>query len=161
MGQPRGIGFGGGGHGCTEAVFQLLRGVSRVEQGWASALDAPSRFCEAVLVYFDADVIPLDVLVAVHLHTHSPTSRHALRRRYRSAVYARDEPQAAAARAAVEGLQTDFDAPLVTEAARLGGFRQNAARYRDDYRADPTRPSCERYIAPKLASARRRFGEHV
>ena len=155
------IGFGGGCHWCTEAVFQALRGVARVEQGWASALDAPERFSEAVIVYFDAREIPLDVLVAVHLHTHSCTSGHALRGRYRSAVYARDDAQAAAARAALEASRADFEAPVVTEVVRLGGFRQNEPRYRDYYRTDPTRPFCERYIAPKLAEVRRRFGRYA
>ena len=122
------IGFGGGCHWCTEAVFQALRGVEGVEQGWASSLDEPARFSEAVRVRFDARAVPLEVLVAVHLHTHACTSRPPLRRRYRSAVYAEGEAQAAAARAAIDELRADFDAPVITEVVRLGGFRQLFSR---------------------------------
>lgn len=155
------IALGGGCHWCTEAVFQSLRGVARVQQGWASALDAPARFSEAVVVHFDPGVIPLEVLVAVHLHTHSCTSMHALRGKYRSAVYADKPAQAEAVAVAIAANQPDFDAPILTEVVRLARFRENVPRYRNYYRTDPGRPFCRRFIAPKLVEVRGRWRELV
>lgn len=155
------IGLGGGCHWCTEAVFQSLAGVEKVEQGWLAPRDAPDAFSEGVVVRFDPKRIDVATLVAVHLHSHSCTSDHALRARYRSAIYVFSARQAAAASAAVGALAPDFDAPILTCVMNFGAFRLNDERYLDYYRQDPQRPFCERFIAPKLDDLRRRFGSHV
>jgi peptide methionine sulfoxide reductase MsrA len=82
------VGFGGGCHWCTEAAFAALRGVIRVEQGFIRA-DAPDdNFSEAVLLTFRPEKISVGSLIEIHLRTHSSTSNHSMRRKYRSAVYA-------------------------------------------------------------------------
>lgn len=151
------IGFGGGCHWCTEAIFQALRSVSRVEQGFIRSTPPHETFSEAVIVRFDPDALPLDVLVEVHLRTHSSTSRHKLRGKYRSAVYVFDPGQAERAREAIARLQPGFDAPLVTEVLPFVAFRPSEPRYQNYYAADPQRPFCRTYIEPKLAELRRRF----
>ncbi len=157
MGQIRKIAVGGGCHWCTEAVFQRLRGVVEVEQGWASAMHESERFAEAVLVHYDDEVIGLSALVEVHLHTHSCTSSHALREKYRSAVYCFGESQLGEVQALVQAAQADFEEPIVTEVVRFCAFRQNSERYQDYYLRQPEAPFCERYISPKLAQLRRDF----
>ena len=158
---PVKVGFGGGCHWCTEAVFQQLQGVLQVDQGWASSTDAPSFFSEAVIVHFDPAVISLEVLTSLHLHTHSCTSRHALRTRYRSAVYGFGESQVQAVAKVLEALQADFDDPLVTEAVLFSAFRQNSERYQDYYQRQPEAPFCQRYISPKLEVLQKQYAQHV
>lgn len=59
-------GFGGGCHWCTEGVFQSLRGVSQVDQGFVQS-DAPAdTWAEGVVVTFDPKVIQLETLSEVH-----------------------------------------------------------------------------------------------
>ena len=151
------IGFGGGCHWCTEAVFQHLRGVARVEQGWARGAGLAES--EAVRVRFDPGTIDLATLVEVHLRTHASTSAHSLRGRYRSAVYVTDAAQRARVEGLLAELQSGFDAPLVTRTIPLAGFRENIEHYRDYYRTDPERPFCRTYIDPKLGELRRRFAD--
>jgi peptide-methionine (S)-S-oxide reductase len=155
------IGLGGGCHWCTEAVFQGLRGAASVEQGFAAASEPDDAFAEAVRVRFDPAALPLDVLLEVHLRTHSSTSAHKLRGKYRSAVYVHDEDQAERARAALTRLAAGFDQPLVTRVLPFAAFRPSDARYRDYYATDPARPFCRTYIEPKLALLRRRFAAHA
>src|SRR6195952_1575905 len=107
------IGFGGSCHWCTEAVFQSLRGVAEVKQGWIASDGGAEDFSEAVIVGFDPAVISLDTLVEVHLHSHSCTSLHSMRAKYRSAVYTFEEGQVALVQQAIERLQADFDAPVI------------------------------------------------
>jgi len=81
------IGFGGGCHWCTEAVFQSLKGVRSVAQGFIASTEKNSSFSEAVIVFYDAAIITLKDLIEIHLHTHNSTSNHRFRKKYRSAVY--------------------------------------------------------------------------
>jgi len=72
------IGFGGGCHWCTEAVFQKLRGVASVEQGFIRSRPPYETFSEAVIVSFDAAQISLSVLTEIHLRTHASACKGAL-----------------------------------------------------------------------------------
>jgi len=54
------IGFGGGCHWCTEAIFESLRGVQRVQQGFACSHPPAEQYSEAVLVDFDNECLPLE-----------------------------------------------------------------------------------------------------
>jgi len=153
------IGLGGGCHWCTEAVFQSLRGVERVEQGFIRSTPPHDSWSEAVIVHFDTDVIPLETLIEVHLRTHSSTRRHAFREKYRSAVYAFDGDQRRAAAEAITAVQAGFEDPLITRVLPFVAFRASEPRYRDYYRRQPEAAFCQRYIDPKLEWIRERFGD--
>lgn len=154
------IGFGGGCHWCTEAVFQSVRGVDRVEQGWIAPTGG-GQFSEAVRVHFDPGSIALEVLVAIHLHSHSATSMHAMRRKYRSAVYVFSDLQGDEVMKAIRSLKHEFEGELVTQILGFGDFRKNSEEFLDYYATDPGRPFCRNYIDPKLKLLLERFGEGV
>ena len=73
------IAFGGGCHWCTEAVFQSLIGVEKVEQGYVSSTEGYPSFSEAVIVHFNPRCIRLSTLIGVHLLTHKSSSPHSMR----------------------------------------------------------------------------------
>ncbi len=151
------IGLGGGCHWCTEAVFQALRGVERVEQGWIAAPAPDDAFSEAVRVHFDPAVIQLAELIEVHLHTHASRSDHSMRGKYRSAIYAMDELQAAEASACLAALAAGLSPPPVTRVLRFRDFRPSREAITCYYEKDPARAFCRDYIEPKLAVLRQRF----
>ncbi|SDX82583.1 peptide-methionine (S)-S-oxide reductase [Flavobacterium degerlachei] len=76
------IALGGGCHWCTEAVFQSLLGVVKVEQGYVASIGDNSSFSEGVIVYFNSEEISLKTLIEIHLHTHKSTSNHSMRSKY-------------------------------------------------------------------------------
>ncbi len=149
------IGLGGGCHWCTEAVFQALHGVEKVEQGYIRSTLPHNDWSEAVIVHYDPALIALHTLIEVHLHTHSATNRHALRNRYRSAVYAFDDDQIRVVRAVMNALQDGFESDLVTEVLPFVAFRPSPERCRNYYRKHPDVAFSQRYIMPKLAWIRR------
>ena len=148
------IGLGGGCHWCTEGVFVSLAGVVRVEQGWIAAAPPHSTPSEAVIVHFDAEVISETELIAVHLETHAATSAHALRGKYRSAIYAFADQDADRYRDILRDLAADYSVPLQTLVLPFREFTASLPEHRDYYRSDPQRPFCRRYITPKLRRLR-------
>lgn len=150
-------GFGGGCHWCTEAVFQSLRGVVEVAQGFIAA-DAPHQaFSEAVSVIWDPNLIGFDDLIAVHLATHSSTSQHKMRGKYRSAVYVKTESDAKAARRIIADLADQTGGAFVTMVLPFRAFKASDARFLNYYDRNQEGPFCEAYIEPKLALLRQRF----
>ncbi len=156
------VGLGGGCHWCTEAIFASLVGVKKTEQGWISSTqhDATS-FSEAVLVHFEPQKIPLDVLIEIHLFTHSSTSSHPLRSKYRSAIYTFDDRQYLNVKEILASKQKLFDKPLITQVLPFGSFRLNDEQFLNYYQKEPNRPFCQRYIEPKLKLLLERYGEYA
>ncbi|WP_299164565.1 peptide-methionine (S)-S-oxide reductase [uncultured Eudoraea sp.] len=154
------IGLGGGCHWCTEAVFQSLKGVNMVEQGWISALEA-EEFSEAILLYFDPEEISLKKLIEVHLYTHKSTSDHSMRKKYRSAVYTFSGRQQKEADQILRRLQKDFQDMLITGIYSYKDFKMSPEPFQNYYLKNPNKPFCKTYIGPKLQMLLRRFPKNA
>ncbi|MBD1394092.1 peptide-methionine (S)-S-oxide reductase [Mucilaginibacter glaciei] len=155
------IGFGGSCHWCTEAIFQSLMGVTGVQQGWIASEGAAEAFFEAVIVSFDAAQIPLAVLTAVHLHSHSCTAGHSMRSKYRSAIYTFNDDQIPVVRQAIHQLQADFEAPIITRIVPFRTFKLNREQYQNYFYNEPEKLFCQNVVKPKLRLLLDRFGDVI
>ena len=151
--------FGGGCHWCTEGVFQALRGVEKVDQGFVQS-DAPAdTWAEAVIVTFDPSVIKLVTLSEVHLRTHSATRFRSPRSKYPSAIYIFEDCQRHEAELAIAGFTDESGNPAHTVILPFRSFRASDGRYQNYYRSIQNRPFCRRFIDGKLDLIRRHFSE--
>ncbi|WP_159477342.1 peptide-methionine (S)-S-oxide reductase [Dyadobacter sp. 3J3] len=155
------IGFGGSCHWCTEAIFQSLKGVERVEQGWIASQKQKSNFSEAVIVHFNPEIISLETLIAVHLHTHSCTSQHSMRSKYRSTIYVFSPEQIKLSQDTIKVLQSEFDNPIITTVEAFYEFKLNQETYLDYYYKNPEKPFCKNIVTPKLRLLLRQFSSAV
>ena len=155
------IGLGGGCHWCTEAVFQALRSVGQVDQGFIRSAPPDDAWSEAVVVHYDPGFIGLANLIEIHLRTHASTSQHAMRTKYRSAVYAHSPQQAHEATATLGKSQHTFSGPLVTRVLPFSGFRSSEPRRLNYFEKNNGNQFCARYIDPKLASLRADYAHFV
>lgn len=155
------IGFGGSCHWCTEAIFCSLKGVSSVEQGWIASDGENTAPSEAVIVHFDPGDINLETLISIHLHTHSCTAEHAMRSKYRSAVYTFNEEQAKEGEQAIKDLWADFEQPIITKVLPFQSFKVNEEHYLDYYYKDPSKPFCQNIVNPKLKELLNRFRNQI
>ncbi|MAO11181.1 MAG: peptide methionine sulfoxide reductase [Flavobacteriaceae bacterium] len=144
------IALGGGCHWCTEAVFQSLMGVERVEQGYVASTGNNNSFSEAVIVHFNTERISLKTLIEIHLHTHKSTSNHSLRKRYRSAIYYYTEKQKLQAIQHLKALQQGFGELIITKVLSFSAFKPSRESLHDYYKTNPERPFCKRFIDPKI-----------
>jgi peptide-methionine (S)-S-oxide reductase len=144
------IGLGGGCHWCTEAVFQSVAGVEKVEQGYIASEAPAQEFSEAVIVHYLPKKVNLERLLEKHLHTHNSTSNHSFRKKYRSAVYCFSAEDELEAKKVLSRLQKQFEEKLVTQVMPFRKFEASRESIQDYYQKNPDAPFCKKYIEPKL-----------
>ncbi|WP_299257586.1 peptide-methionine (S)-S-oxide reductase [uncultured Aquimarina sp.] len=153
------IGLGGGCHWCTEAVFQSLKGVTLVVQGYISSIKKNNSFSEAVIVSYNPEIISLRDLIDIHLHTHNSTSDHSFREKYRSAVYYFEEKQKPVIETYINELNEDFENEVITQILKLDKFDLSRSELLNYYKKNPEKPFCKRYVHPKLNLLRKKYIE--
>jgi len=166
---------GGGCFWCTEAVFELLRGVQDVESGYANGhLPNPTYrdvctgdtgYAEVVKITYDDSVITADTLLDVFFATHNPTTLNQQGAdrgtQYRSTILYTDEETKEAAEAAKEAAQENWNDPIVTRIEPLENYYKAEAYHQDYYRQNPMQGYCMAVIPPKIAKLKAKFGEEV
>ncbi|MDO5968537.1 peptide-methionine (S)-S-oxide reductase [Flavivirga aquimarina] len=155
------IALGGGCHWCTEAVFQSLKGVIKVEQGYVASVEENSSFSEAVIVHFNTENIALKTLIEIHLHTHKSTSNHSMRSKYRSAVYVFSEEQKRVSEYIIKYFQKDFGHKLITKVYPFQSFKASREAIQNYYQKNPNKPFCKTFIDPKLKYLLQKFSYQV
>ena len=165
--------FAGGCFWCVEAVFDELRGVERVESGYAGgSVPAPSyqQVCagttghaEVVRVTYDPNAVSYRDLLNVFFSTHDPTQLNRqgadVGTQYRSAVFYETPEQREAAREVIAELEAQqiWDGPVVTTLEPLTEFYPAEDYHRDYYRRNPNQGYCLAVIAPKVAKFRKQY----
>jgi peptide-methionine (S)-S-oxide reductase len=169
--------LGGGCFWCLEAAFQRLRGVLRVESGYAGGeVEHPTyeEVCtgttghaEVVRVEFDPGVLSFQQLLEVFFVIHDPTTRDRkgadVGTQYRSVIFHHSPEQRETAEKLVRELEQGraFTNPIVTEIEPLPDFYPAEDYHRDYYRRNPSQAYCQVVISPKLAKLRRAFSDRL
>lgn len=163
----------GGCFWCLEAVFEQLRGVTKVQSGYAgghvpnpsyqAVCTGTTGHAEVVQIAFDAPEISYRDLLGVFFTLHDPTTLNTqggdVGTQYRSAVFYHDDAQRRVAEEVVRELQAEhvFDDPIVTEIVPLTAFYPAEEYHREYYRQNPNQPYCRAVIAPKVAKLRSKY----
>jgi peptide-methionine (S)-S-oxide reductase len=167
----------GGCFWCLDAVFRMLRGVTKVESGYAGGhVDRPTykQVCsgttghaEVTRVTFDPSVISYRDLLGVFFTIHDPTTLNRqgndIGTQYRSAIFPHDAEQEREAKAVIAELEAEhtFDAPIVTTIEPLGTFYPAERYHQDYYDRNQNQPYCAAVISPKIAKLRKKFADKL
>jgi peptide-methionine (S)-S-oxide reductase len=166
----------GGCFWCTEAVFNDVIGVSRVESGYTGGHVADPTYrqvcggdtghAEAIRVTFDPEMISYGDLLDLFLATHDPTQLNRqgndVGTQYRSAIFPASPEQEAEARRAIERAKADWPAPIVTTIEPLGTWYPAEDYHQDYWSGEGQRnPYCLAVIPPKLKKLRKSFAGRV
>jgi peptide-methionine (S)-S-oxide reductase len=163
----------GGCFWCLEAVFEQLRGVTKVASGYAgghvpnpsyeAVCTGTTGHAEVVQVAFDPDEISFRDLLGVFFTLHDPTTLDRqggdVGTQYRSAVFYHDDAQRRTAEEVVRELEAEhaFDDPIVTKIEPLDAFYPAEEYHREYYRRNPNQPYCRAVITPKVAKLRSKY----
>ncbi len=173
MSQGEVITVGGGCFWCTEAVFEELKGVEKVESGYAGGAGANPTYeqvcsgttghAEVSQITFDPKAISLKQLLEVFFTVHDPTTLNRQGNdtgtQYRSVIFYRNDAQKAAASQAIKDIEAAkiWDGNIVTEVVPLKAFYKAEDYHQEYYRNNPRQGYCTVVITPKVAKFREHF----
>ena len=169
--------LGGGCFWCLDAIYRQLRGVEKVESGYAGGTKPNPSYrevcggntghAEVVQITYDPSVISYRDLLDVFFTIHDPTTQDRqggdIGTQYRSIILTHSDEQARIAREAIADVSAEkiWDDPIVTQIRPLETFYP-AERYHQDYFANnPNQPYCQVVIEPKVAKFRRKYLEKL
>lgn len=169
--------LGGGCFWCTEAVFSELRGVEKVEPGYAGgSVSQPSyeQVCtgrtghaEVVQVTFDPKVLSYHDLLTIFFTVHDPTTLNRqgadVGTQYRSIVLYHSAEQRATAERVVRELESEklWKKTFVTQLEPFSAFYPAEEYHHDYFRRNPSGGYCQFVIAPKVAKFRAHYAERL
>jgi len=165
--------LGAGCFWCTEAVFQLIRGVERVEPGYAGG-DIPNPTYEEVStgttghaevakITFDPNAISFREVLEIFFGTHDPTQLNRqgadVGTQYRSVIFYGSPEQKATAEQLIAELTSEkvYGRPIVTKVEPLKAFYSAETYHKDYYKKHPQAPYCQVVIAPKIAKLQKTY----
>lgn len=162
---------------CTEAVYQEIKGVVKVEQGYSggSMLNptyeqvstGTTGHAEAVQILFDPTIISFREILEIFFATHDPTTPNQqgadVGHQYRSAIFYHDDKQRAVAEEVIGELTSEkiFDSPIVTEVKPFKAFYKAEDYHRDYFKKHPEQPYCRVVISLKIAKLRKKFRDKL
>lgn len=165
--------LGGGCFWCTEAVFDELKGVLKVESGYSGGrVENPSyeQVCtgetghaEVAQVTFDESQISLRDLLRVFFAVHDPTTLNRqgndVGTQYRSVIFYRSEEQMKVAEEVIREVEAQkvWSGKIVTELVPYEAFYPAEDYHRDYYAMNPNQGYCRVIIAPKVAKFRKHY----
>jgi peptide-methionine (S)-S-oxide reductase len=162
---------------CTEAVFQEIKGVVKVEPGYSGgSMQSPTYnqvstgttgHAEAVQIKFKPSIISFREILEIFFATHDPTTLNRqgadFGHQYRSVLFYHNNKQKATAEEVIEELTKEkvFDSPIVTEVKPFKAFYKAEDYHKDYFKKHPNQPYCRVVISPKIANLRKKFQDKL
>jgi len=169
--------LGGGCFWCTEAVFAELRGVEKVEPGYAGGTVANPTYeqvcsgrtghAEVVQVTFNPNVISYGELLKIFFTVHDPTTLNRqgadVGTQYRSVIFYHNDEQKSVARQIINEVTAAklWNAPIVTQVEPFNAFYRAETYHLEYFKKNPRQLYCQMVIAPKVRKLREHYMEKL
>ncbi len=169
--------LGGGCFWCLEAVFEQLRGVERVESGYAGGSVANPSYqqvctggtghAEVVQITFDPKVLSFGELLDVFFDIHDPTTLNRqgadVGTQYRSVIFyhSPEQKRLAEEKIAARNAAGEHRMPVVTQVVPFEAFYRAEDYHQSYFRNNPYQGYCQAVVAPKVAKFRAHFAEKI
>jgi peptide-methionine (S)-S-oxide reductase len=171
------ITVGGGCFWCTEAVFEQLKGVEKVESGYSGGTvpnptyeqvcTGDTGHAEVSQITFDPRVVSLKVILEVFFTVHDPTTLdrqgNDVGTQYRSAIFYRNDEQKAVTKQVIKEIAAAkiWDGQIVTQLSPFKTFYKAEDYHQEYFKLHGKQPYCQMVIAPKVAKFREHFRDKL
>src|SRR5579884_1826001 len=169
--------LGGGCFWCIEAVFENVRGVEKVQSGYAGGTVANPTYqqvctgrtghAELVQVTFDPAVLSYRDVLDIFFAVHDPTSLNRqgadVGTQYRSVIFYHSPEQKQVAEQRIRELNDSktWDQPLVTEVVPFQELYPAENYHQHYFESNPTQPYCQLVVSPKVEKFRKQFAARL
>lgn len=169
------ITLGGGCFWCTEAVYELVDGVTAVESGYCNGhvlnpsyeqvCTGDTGHAEVVRVSFEPARISLREVLEIFFHVHDPTTLNRqgndVGTQYRSGIYTSSLEQETVAREVLAEANAAHGGRVVTEIKPLASYTKAEAYHQHYFANHPGQGYCAFVVAPKVEKFRKTFKARV
>jgi peptide-methionine (S)-S-oxide reductase len=166
--------FGGGCFWCLDAIFRIVKGVKKVEVGYAGGRRKNPTYeqvctgvtghAEVVRIKFDENEISYDELLDIFFEIHDPTQLNRqgndVGTQYRSIILYLDEFQQKRALKKIDELKSK-GIDVVTEVKELKEFYKAEDYHQNYFENNPHNPYCQYVVAPKVLKFIDKFPDKV
>ena len=163
--------FGNGCFWCTEAVFQMIKGVVSVSPGYSGGRVANPTYeqvssgatghAEVIKIVYNPDVVSFEEILQIFFTTHDPTSLNRqgndVGTQYRSVIFYANERQKEKAEHYIKVLSKAYTKPIVTTVEPLQAFYPAEDYHKKYYEFHKDAPYCQLVIAPKVEKVEEKF----
>ncbi len=169
--------FGAGCFWCTEAQFQQLKGVTKVESGYSGGTKPNPTYkqvctgttghAEVTNITYDPSVISFDELLAAFWTSHDPTQLNRqgndVGTQYRSVIFYHNDEQRQKAEDYKRKLNEEqaYSGPVVTEIAPYQEFYKAEDYHQNYYNDNGAQPYCVFVVKPKLDKFKKVFKDKL
>ena len=167
--------FGAGCFWCTEAIFERVKGVYRVESGYAgghvknpdykAVTTGKTGHAEVVQLDYDPNVITYTALLEVFFKTHDPTTLNRqgadVGTQYRSCIFYHNQEQRELAGKVIEELDRAgiWNDPIVTTIEPFTEFYTAENYHQEYFENNPNQGYCRLVIQPKVEKFEKLFND--
>jgi len=165
--------LGSGCFWCSDAVFQMIRGVKKVEPGYAGGETPNPTYeqvttgitghAEVVQLTFDPSIVNFREILEIFFGTHDPTQLNRqgadIGTQYRSIILYHTDNQKAVAEKIIKELTEEeiYESPILTKLEPLVEFYPAEEYHKDYYKKNPRAGYCQVVIAPKIDKLQKTF----
>jgi peptide-methionine (S)-S-oxide reductase len=169
--------FGSGCFWCSEAIFQDVDGVVKVESGYSGGnvknptykevCSGLTGHAEVVQVTFDPKKVSYDELLEIFWQTHDPTTLNQqgadVGTQYRSVIFYHSEEQRKKAEYYKTRLEEEgaFSNPVVTQIVPESAFYKAEDYHQNYFNLNGNAPYCSYVIKPKLEKFKKAFKDKL
>lgn len=171
------ITLGGGCYWCVEAVYEMLKGVIKVESGFSGGTvknpsyrevcNGTTGHAEVVQITYDTTKTSLDEILKVFFTVHDPTTLNQqgadIGTQYRSVIFYRNETQYNTAKSIIDTLTKEnvYGKPIVTQLAEFTTFYKAEDYHQNYYDQHKEEPYCRMVIQPKIEKFEKIFKDRL
>lgn len=169
--------FGSGCFWCSEAIFNRMEGVIKVEPGFSGGhaknpsynevVQGTTGHAEVAQITYDPDVVSYSTLLEVFWKTHDPTTLNRqggdVGTQYRSIIFYHDKDQKKLAEDYLNALESEkiWEDPIVTEIVSFDKFYPAEDYHNDYYKNNPDNSYCSFVITPKIEKFEKVFADKL